>query len=235
MGSGSIFRLSLLYCLFVTALATPAARGDLVTLVEEDFTTAFPTSQPGVTWNTNDTSFERYSSGGAAVRDMNSTYDHDNDGGTAEINIPGALEVNANSGNRRVRALFDLPANTDHTQNATLTFYAGLRNGDGGTSATVRVRNITDSRNLLVNTVVTTNSNDNIWEFNLHSLDIRPSDIGDRLQIRFIGGGTTSANGLELTGVRFSVTTAPEPSALWFVAMLAAAGIRNRSRSRNHR
>ncbi len=210
------------YLLISIALAACGpVHANLINVVNEQFTSGFPNNQPGVTWTTTDTAFETYGSGGAGVRDMNSTYDHDNDASTPNISIPGAIEPNANNGDSSLMADFVLPSNTDHSVDGTLSFFAGVRVTDAGDPPTVKVLNITDGTTLLVESAISINANDNIWEFSSLGVNYSASDLGDTLQIMFTGGGSSSANGLELTDVKFRVTTTPEPSSL-ILALFAA-------------
>lgn len=205
---------------------------NLVDVVSEQFTGGFPNNQAGVTWTTTDSGgFEIYGAGGASVRDMNSTYDHDNDPMTPNISIPGAIEPNADDSDSSLIANFVLPASTDTSVDGTLSFFAGVRVTNAGDPPTIAVLNITDNTTLLVESNISINANDNIWEFSSLSVNLSASDLGDTLQLVFTGGGSGSANGLELTDVKFQVTT-PEPSSLMLAAFGAIPAMLRRKRRR---
>jgi hypothetical protein len=140
---------------------------------------------------------------------MNSTYDHDQNGGTANITIPGGIEVNDDSGAATLTATILLSdrliAGSD-----LLTFFAGTRSATGP-APTITITNMTDATTILAATTVTINANDNIWEFNSHSGLFTAADAGDTIKIDWFGGGTNSANGLELADIELTVETVPVP------------------------
>ena len=174
-----------------------------VTVLDENFSAGLSSS----IWSDSDASagFEIYGPGGAGVRDMNSTYDHDQNPLTPNIPIPGAIEINDDDGPVTLAAQVNLPPHLNSLEDGVLTFFAGLRNGDAGTSATVEIVNVTDSTTILAPTTITINADDDIWQHNSFNVDVSGTDAGDTIEIRFYGGGSNSANGLQLTDLNFTV------------------------------
>ena len=147
---------------------------------------------------------ERYGAAAAGVRDMYSTYDHDNDSGTPDITIPGGLEVNHNTGNATVTASFTLSNNTDVTKQGVLSFFAGMRGNNRTNLPMISIVNITDSTAILPPTEITINADDNVWEYNRFFFPLSAGDLGDDIEIRWQGGGNNSASGLQITDVNLS-------------------------------
>jgi hypothetical protein len=67
---------------------------------------------------------------------MSGTYDHDNDPSTTNIAIPGAIEVNDDSGNVLLTATFSVDSRIETNQIGTLSFFGGVRGGNS-TAASV--------------------------------------------------------------------------------------------------
>ena len=177
-----------------------------------------------VTWaDTSGGGFEVYTFASAGPRGMSGTYDHDNDASTAQVNIPGAIEVNDDIGNETLTASFTLDSVIEVGQEAVLSFFAGARNNAIG--ATVEILNLTQDTSLsgLFEPTATTIE----WTFNSFSFDSAAASIGDVLQITWLGGGTSSATGLEVADVNFSVVDVPAPATTAILALgLAGLGFR---------
>ena len=177
-----------------------------------------------VTWSdTSGNGFEVYQSQSASPRGMSGTYDHDNDATTAEINIPGAIEVNDDQGNVTLTATFTLDSAITADQEGLLTFFGGARKSADG--ASVEVFNVTQNTTLsgVLESVLTTNE----WTFNSFSFNTTAAAAGDELQVRWIGGGTSSANGQEVALVNFSVVDVPAPATSAILALgLLGFGVR---------
>ena len=208
-------------------LINGGAASQTYSLLDEEFTGgAQPTNTSFVTWSDSDGgSFETYNSGGAGPRDMNSSYDHDQDGGTADITIPGGIEVNddAGAGQVTLTATLDLSSLAGHSfTDSTLSFFAGTR-GATNPPTTVEILNLTDSTTVLAATAITINANDNIWEYNELTGLLGDDDAGDTIQINWFGSGTNSASGLQLADIELTASTVvPEPGSL---ALLGLGGL----------
>lgn len=188
---------------------------EIVTIIDEEFTNgAEPTNTSFVTWSHNAAGgFETYASGGAGPRDMNNNYDHDQNSGTPNVTIPGGIELNTNTGGVTLTAAMTLtlPAGT-FPDGDLLTFYAGVRSGNG--IPTITILNITDSTTILPTTNIAINSDDNIWEYNSFTNLFSASDVGDTINIQWFASGSNSASGLQMADVELTVNAIPEPSTL---------------------
>jgi hypothetical protein len=169
--------------------------------------------------------FEVYPAGGATQRGLSTTYDHDANGSTPQVTIPGAIEVNDSAGGVTLTAAFTLPNSVDTTEQATLRFFAAYRGYNASFPIpNVSLVNVTDNRIALAASNVVFNANKGVWQANTRLISLLASDLGDSFQIRFYGGGSDNNNGLELTDVSFAVATVaiPTPAALPAGALLAA-------------
>ncbi|MEG3754135.1 PEP-CTERM sorting domain-containing protein [Psychromonas arctica] len=152
--------------------------------------------------------FEVYSVNGAKVRSMSKTYDHDNDASTAEIKIPGGIEVNDDLGNETLSVTFTLDSIVDAGQEFLLTFFAGERGNASG--ATVEVYNVTQDISLsgILEPVLGAGE----WIFNSFSFDAATTTSGDDIQISWTGGGKNSAISQEVADVNLSIVDVPAPA-----------------------
>jgi hypothetical protein len=170
-----------------------------------------------VTWADSDGGgFEVYTSGGAGARGMSGMFDHDNNLSTANIALPGGIEVNDDRGNVLLTATFNLNSFIDANQMGVLSFFGGVRGGNA-TGASVEIFNLTENTSLtglLSPTLGVRN-----WVYNEFRFASTAATIGDQIQFRWQGGGTNSANGQEIALVSFSVVDVPEPSALALFAL----------------
>lgn len=159
--------------------------------------------------------FEVYQSGSASPRGMSGTYDHDNDPTTAQIKIPGAIEVNDNAGNVTLTATFTLDSAITANQEGLLTFFGGARQSSDG--ASVEVFNVTQNTTLsgVLESVLTTKE----WTFNSFAFNTTAAAAGDEIQVRWIGGGSNSANGQEVALVNLSVVDVPAPATAAILAL----------------
>lgn len=200
---GLIFSIS---CLVTNANAT--------LIFEEDFSggsNALKNSST-VTWADSDGGgFEVYGTGNASPRGMSGTYDHDNDPRTANIAIPGAIEVNDDSGNVLLTATFSLDSSIQTNQIGIFSFLGGVR-GNNSTGASVEIFNLTQSTSLSGKLMPTLGAGN--WVHNEFSFASTAANVGDDIQIRWQGGGTNSANGQEVALVSFSTIDLPQPSRL---------------------
>lgn len=221
---GLIFSIS---CLVTNANAT--------LIFEEDFSggsNALKNSST-VTWADSDGGgFEVYGTGSASPRGMSGTYDHDNDPSTANIAIPGAIEVNDDSGNVLLTATFSLSSSIDNNQMGTLSFLGGVR-GKNSTGASVEIFNLTQSTSL--SGILIPMLGHGNWIYNEFSFASTAASVGDDIQIRWTGGGSNSANGQEVALVSFSTepttpssVNVPEPStfAIFALGMIGLASRR---------
>ncbi|WP_028868766.1 PEP-CTERM sorting domain-containing protein [Psychromonas arctica] len=159
--------------------------------------------------------FEVYQSGSASPRGMSGTYDHDNDPTTAQIKIPGAIEVNDNAGNVTLTATFTLDSAITANQEGLLTFFGGARQSSDG--ASVEVFNVTQNTTLsgVLESVLTTKE----WTFNSFAFNTTAAAAGDEIQVRWFGGGSNSANGQEVALVNLSVVDVPAPATAAILAL----------------
>ncbi len=196
-------------------------------IFEEDFSggSSSLTNSPIVTWSDSDGGgFEVYGMRSAGPRGMSGLFDHDNDSSTANIGIPGAIEVNDDSGNVLLTATFNLDTNINTDQMSVLSFFGGVRGGNS-TGASVEVFNLTQGTSL--SGVLTPTLGAKNWIYNEFSFASSASNIGDDIQIRWTGGGSNSANGQEVALVSFSTIDVPEPSTL-AIFTLAIMGLVSR-------
>jgi len=181
--------------------------GDSTALIDEEFPGGrSPTHTANVTWSdSTGGGYETYNSGGAGIRDMNSVYDHDQDGGTADVTIPGGIELNDNTGPVTLTATVTMPAEFN-PGSGVLTFFAGERRGTGADPA-ITIANTTDGATVLATENIAINANDNIWEYNAYSDLFGAADAGDTIEVRWFGGGDNGANGLQLCDLELTVQT----------------------------
>jgi hypothetical protein len=170
-----------------------------------------------VTWVDSDGGgFEVYDSASSGPRGMSGTFDHDNNLNTPNISLPGALEVNDDSGNVLLTATFTLESIIAANQTSILSFFGGVRGGNAS-GASVEIFNLTENTSLSGLLSPTLGAKN--WVYNEFRFASPAASIGDQLQLRWNGGGTNSANGQEIALVSFSVVDVPEPSALGLLAL----------------
>src|SRR3954469_17628632 len=123
-------------CLCLTAATATAAP---VNLIRDDFSDGAVGPTPAAANWVNSSGAPEVAAGiGFAVaRGLSTTYDHDNNGATANINIPGGLEVNVSAVSTQTITVampfsFDAPPNNF----ALLTFWAAVR-ANNATGASV--------------------------------------------------------------------------------------------------
>lgn len=188
-----------------TAVVSPSP----LTLIEESFTTALPTTG-SIVWHDQDNplAFELYDSSGAASRGMSADF------GNPAVLLPGAIEINANVSNDLLTATFTLPALTgdDSYQGGTLTLWAGFRQGTPVAAAesaqTITLFDMTANHAIFGPTSPTVVVNPNPpspWTLNTFPVPFVSAQAGHQLQLRFQGSGT-SAEGMELTGLLLTAT-----------------------------
>ena len=223
-----------------------------LTLVDENFTSG---SAVGLTWtstaagpsngqqwiwsspdsSTTVTATEVYGAGGAAARGINANYDHDQNGGTAPILMPGGFEVMstftiASPDTIRVAMNFVLPTNTSvaGTDNGDLSFFVANRIGSGlgGNVPLFGLFNVTDNRDIVPLTALNYPGGNTNWNFKFTNLDFLASDLGDTLQLRFqdstFSDASAGARGLQVADITLSVDVIPEPAS---AALLALGGL----------
>jgi len=152
--------------------------------------------------------FEVYNANGANARSMSKTYDHDNDASTAEIKIPGGIEVNDDLGNETLSVTFTLDSIVDAGQEFLLTFFAGERGNASG--ATVEVYNVT--QDISLSSILEPVLDASEWIFNSFSFDAATTTSGDDIQISWTGGGKNSAISQEVADVNLSIVNVPAPA-----------------------
>jgi hypothetical protein len=178
-----------------------------------------------VKWSDSDGGgFEVYGTTSSRPRGMSGKYDHDNDPSTPNIPILGAIEVNDDIGDVLLTATFSLDTSLHIDQMATLSFFGGVRGGNS-VGASVEIYNLTQDKSLsgILNPTLGAGN----WVYNEFNFTPIASSVGDDIQIRWLGGGTNSANGQEVALVSFSAVDVSEPSTLAFFA-LAALGLASR-------
>jgi hypothetical protein len=173
--------------------------------------------------------FEVYGSTSSGPRGMIGTYDHDNNPNTPNISLPGALEVNDDSGNVLLTATFTLDSIIASNQTGVLSFFGGVRGGNAN-GASVEIFNLTE--NTSISGLLSPNLGARNWVYNEFRFASPAANIGDQIQFRWQGGGTNSANGQEVALVSFSIVDVPEPSALALFA-LGMIGLASRRYKKN--
>jgi hypothetical protein len=174
-------------------------------------------NSPIVIWADSDGGgFEVYGVNTASYRSMSSMYDHDHDPSTANIAIPGAIEVNDDSGNVLLTATFNLGSNISTNQMSTLSFFGGVRGGNS-IGASVEIFNLT--RNISLSGIFTPTLGTGNWVYNEFNFASMAASVSDDIQIRWNGGGSNSANGQEVALVSYSTVDVPEPSTFAIFAL----------------
>ncbi|MFT5760851.1 MAG: hypothetical protein ACI9LM_005638 [Alteromonadaceae bacterium] len=217
----------------ILSISCLVANANATMIFAEDFSggSSALKSSPIVTWADSDGGgFEVYGVNSASPRGMSGMYDHDNDASTANIAIPGAIEVNDDSGNVLLTATFSLDSSIKTNQMGTLSFFGGVRGGNA-TGASVEIFNLTKSTSL--SGILTPTLGAKNWVYNEISFASTAASIGDDIQIRWKGGGSNSANGQEVALVSFSTVDVPEPStlAIFALGMMGLASRKFRSKS----
>jgi hypothetical protein len=209
----------------VVLLSAGNASAAIINLIKEDFSDGAvgPTPAAG-SWINNTGSPEvAAGTGFGTARAVATTYDHDNNLLTANINITGGLEVNVSAVSTQTITV-TMPASFDSAPNnfGVLTFWAAVRAGNA-TGASVSIVDTTDAVTVLPATTplfAPTNTN---WQYNSFAFPLLPSYAGDTFNVVYNGGGSNGANGLELTDITFAVNSpVPEPASL---SVLGLAGM----------
>lgn len=206
-------------CGLILSISCIATNASATIIFEEDFSGGSASLQNSsiVTWSDSDGGgFEVYGTNSSSPRGMSGTYDHDNNPSTAEIAIPGAIEVNDDSGNVLLTATFNLDSTINSNEMGLLSFFGGVRGGNS-TLASVEIFNLTTNTSLsgILNPMLGAGN----WIYNEFNFKPTAASAGDELQIRWIGGGSNSANGQEVAVVSFSTVEVPEPSTLAIFAL----------------
>jgi len=201
--------------LSVLALTCTFAAAAPINLIREDFSDGAVGPTPAAAaWVDSSGSPEvAAGTGFATARAVATTYDNDNNAGTANINIPGGLEVNASAVSTQTITI-TMPGSFDAAPNnfASLTFWAAVR-ANNATGASVSIVDTTDALTVLPATTPTFAATNTNWQFNSFTFPLLPTYAGDSFNVVFNGGGSNGANGLELTDITFAVNT-PEPAGL---------------------
>lgn len=170
-------------------------------IFQEDFSGGSPSL---IGWSDNDatpTSFEIYGAGAATPHGVSSTYDHDNNPLTPEITIPAGLEVNDQTSQVTLTsANFSLTETLTSNNFGRLTYFAGVRRNNS-LGAFVEVFNVTQNFSL-TGEITDIVFNSGTWTYNSFDFLWGSSVTGDQLQIRWYGGGDTSANGQQIADVK---------------------------------
>lgn len=234
------------YILISCLLAASSAQAITVTLIDEDFASG---SAAGLTWTsaaagvsngqqwvysgldgTTVTQTEMWvGTTGASVRGLTTTYDHDQNGGTPNINIAGGFEVmsaftsDGFPDTIRVGIQIQLSAQLDDSVDGLLTFFTENRisGSSGGNAPRYSIYNITDNREIIALTAPSQPTS--AWNFQSVAVDFIAADAGDVIEIRFqdsitsgTGGG---ARGLEIADVTFTAEVIPEPSSSLMIGL----------------
>ena len=190
----------------------PGGEAGSITLIDEEFTGgAQPVNTAHVTWSdSTGGGFETYNSGGAGARTMPDNYDHDLDGDTPNVTIPGGIEVNDNAGAVTLTATVTMP-DEFAPGSGVLTFFAGTRTATGP-APTITIVNTTDGTTVLATETVTINATVNTWEYNLDSGLFSTADIGDTIEVRWHGGPSSNGQGLQLCDIELTVSLGIPPA-----------------------
>lgn len=205
-----------------------------VTLIRDDFSDGAVGPTPAAAnWvNSSSASPEvAAGTGFGTARAVATTYDHDNNAATADINIPGGLEVNVSAVATQTITV-TMPGTFDAAPNnlARLTFWASVR-ANNATGASVSIVDTTDSVTVLTATTPTFAATNTNWQFNSFSFPLLASYAGDSFNVVFNGGGSNGANGLELTDVTFAANV-PEPAGLSLLGLGGLGLLARRRRCR---
>lgn len=235
--------------LAVTILTSTAATAATATLVNEDFTAG---TAAGTTWTseatgvssgqqwtftgldgTTATMTEMWTgTGGASARGLATTYDHDQNAATANIDIPGGFEVMSGftsdglPDSIRVGVQVVLPNTLDASASGLLTFLTENRIAGslGGNTPLYSIFNLTDNRE--ITPLTAPDQPTAAWNFQSVNVALLGSDAGDTIELRFqesiTEGASGGARGLQVADVNFSVSTIPEPSS---TALLGLGGL----------
>lgn len=195
-----------------TATPTPAPTPVVLLDVKFDAGSGGLTGATGVTWaDTTGGGFEVYDSGGAGARGMSASYDHDGNLATAEVAIPGAVEVNDNGNDVRLTATLTLPileAGDAYTGGGVMTFWAGMRGAPVGPQ-TIEVFDTTDGVTLTgaLQASLPSGATPRPWVFNSMNVPFSGAQPGDTIAVRFQSSGN-GAEGLQIAW--FSLIAAVE-------------------------
>jgi hypothetical protein len=222
---------------WVVAVAASSALAAPTTLIDDDFSDGAVGPIPAAAnWvNSSGPAEVGAGTGFATARALATTYDHDNNAGTANINIPGGLEVNVSAVSTQTITV-TMPVSFDAAPSnlANLSFWAAVR-ANNATGASVSIVDTTDAVTVLPATTPTFAATNTNWQFNSFTFPLLGSYAGDNFNVVFNGGGSNGVNGLELTDITFAVNV-PEPMGLGFVALSALVlGRRRKASSGWHR
>jgi len=220
-------------CGLILSASCLVSNANATLIFEEDFSggSRALTNSSTVTWADSDGGgFEVYGTRNSSARGMSGTYDHDNDASTVNIALPGAIEVNDDAGDVLLTATFNLDTSINANQMSVLSFFGGVR-GNNATGASVEIFNITQNNSLSGVLIPTLGKGD--WIYNEFSFASTAASVGDDIQIRWTGGGNSSANGQEVALVSFATVDVPEPStfAIFALGMMGLAARRFKRKS----
>lgn len=220
-------------CGLILSISCVVTNANATLIFAEDFSGGSRALEESETVNWADSDgggFEVYGTRSASPRGMSGLYDHDNDASTANIGIPGAIEVNDDRGNVLLTATFSLDSSINDHQTGILSFLGGVR-GKNSTGASVEIFNLTKSTSL--SGILKPTLGGGNWIYNEISFASTAASVGDDIQIRWTGGGTNSANGQEVALVSFSTVDVPEPStfAIFALGMIGLASRRFKRKS----
>jgi len=201
-----------------------SASAAVINLIKEDFSDGAVGPTPAAAnWvNSSGAAEVAAGTGFATARAVATTYDHDNNAATANINITGGLEVNVSAVSTQTITV-TMPASFDAAPNnqAVLIFWAAVR-ANNATGASVSIVDTTDAVTVLPATTPTFAATNTNWQFNSFQFPLLASYAGDSFNVVYNGGGSNGANGLELTDITFAVNV-PEPTSLSLLGLAASA------------
>jgi len=180
-------------------------------------------------WSDTDGSngLEVYRKNSASPRGMVGFYDHDNNPLTPDVAIKGAVEVNDDAGNVTLFSeRFVMEQSVYPWEEGYLSFFAGVRRSNAQ-GASVEVYNVTQDFSLTGLLTPELHSTPgrakNTWSYNSFGFLWGNTQQGDEIQLRFIGGGSNSANGLQIADINLTKVPTPAPLALLGLGIIGLA------------
>lgn len=177
--------------------------------------------------------------GGSAGKGIGDAYDHDNDPATANVAIPGGIEVNGwnMSGQPGLVTITVTTPEAIGAGDGVITFSAAFRYAATyGVNGTVRIWDATQGVDLLPETTVlnsgfVTDADNTVWDFRgewkfNQFATTGSAAAGDEIQVIFNSGTAQGDAGMSLTDITFQ--SVPEPTSLGLIGLGALALLKRR-------